>query len=119
MFAAKAAPTIRGFDRTYVLLTTMHPHAFEETEYRRRVEKTKAGMAEQGIEILLCSHPANMCYLTGYDGWSFYVHQLVLIAAPDCGLGLLGREPIPMRKRPTGEPCAGKPHARFGGRGGR
>ena len=26
-------------------------------------------------------------------------------------------EPIPMRKLPTGEPCAGEPHARFGGRG--
>src|SRR5262245_25235614 len=24
-----------------------------------------------------------------------------------------------MRKPPTGEPCAGEPHARFGGRGGR
>ena len=24
-----------------------------------------------------------------------------------------------MRKLPTGEPCAGEPHARFGGRGGR
>ena len=28
-------------------------------------------------------------------------------------------EPIPMRKPLTGEPCAGEPHARFGGRGGR
>src|SRR5207245_559632 len=27
--------------------------------------------------------------------------------------------PIPMRKLPTGEPCAGEPPARFGGRGGR
>src|SRR5437868_13686161 len=26
-------------------------------------------------------------------------------------------EPIPMRTPPTGEPCAGEPHARFGGRG--
>src|SRR5215470_5959550 len=26
-------------------------------------------------------------------------------------------EPIPMRKPPTGEPCAGELHARFGGRG--
>src|SRR5947208_13778925 len=26
-------------------------------------------------------------------------------------------EPIPMRKPPAGEPCAGEPHARFGGRG--
>src|SRR6516164_4146124 len=25
--------------------------------------------------------------------------------------------PIPMRKPPTGEPCAGELHARFGGRG--
>ena len=32
--------------------------------------------------------------------------------------GLAGREMLPMRKPPTGEPCAGKPHARFGGRGG-
>jgi len=29
------------------------------------------------------------------------------------------RESIPMRKPSTGEPCAGEPHARFGGRGGR
>lgn len=27
-------------------------------------------------------------------------------------------EPIPMRKPPTGEPYAGEPHVRFGGRGG-
>ena len=27
-------------------------------------------------------------------------------------------EPITMLKPPTGEPCAGEPHARFGGRGG-
>ena len=28
-----------------------------------------------------------------------------------------GSEPIPMRKLSTGEPCAGEPLARFGGRG--
>src|SRR5918996_2728330 len=33
----------------------------------------------------------------------------------DCSLE--ASEPIPMRKPPTGEPCAGEPHARFGGRG--
>ena len=32
--------------------------------------------------------------------------------------GLCAGEPIPMRKPPTGEPCAGEPPARFGGRGG-
>jgi Xaa-Pro dipeptidase len=91
MFAAKAAPTDRGFDRTYGLLTTMHRHAFEESEYRQRVEKTKSSMAEQGIEVLLCTNPANMCYLSGYDGWSFYVHQLVLIAADETDPHWIGR----------------------------
>ena len=32
--------------------------------------------------------------------------------------GPIESEPIPMWKPLTGEPCAGKPHARFGGRGG-
>ena len=31
----------------------------------------------------------------------------------------MGSEPIPMRKPTTGEPCAGEPHARFGGQGGK
>src|ERR1700732_3159315 len=32
--------------------------------------------------------------------------------------GLRAGETLPMRKPATGEPCAGEPHARFGGRGG-
>jgi len=53
--------------------------AFEESEYRERLRQTRERMAEQGIDLLLCSHPASMGYLTGYDGWSFYVHQLVMV----------------------------------------
>lgn len=53
--------------------------AFPETEYRERLRRTRAVMAEQGIDLLLCSHPASMCWLSGYDGWSFYVHQLVMV----------------------------------------
>ena len=55
--------------------------AFEKSEYAARIAKTKTAMAEHGIDVLLCVDPANMCYLTGYDGWSFYVHQLVILAA--------------------------------------
>ena len=54
--------------------------AFERAEYQTRVDKTKASMAERGIEVLLSTNPANMCYLTGYDAWSFYVHQMVILA---------------------------------------
>jgi Xaa-Pro dipeptidase len=53
--------------------------AFAEEEYRERIRKTRERMREDGIDVLLCSNPANMCYLTGYDGWSFYVHQLVML----------------------------------------
>lgn len=36
-------------------------------------------MADAGLSALLVSDPANMNYLTGYDAWSFYVHQLVVV----------------------------------------
>ncbi len=53
---------------------------FTEAEYKERVRKTKVRMREQGIEVMMSTHPANMNYLTGYDGWSFYVHQCVLVS---------------------------------------
>ena len=53
---------------------------FEREEYLGRIEKTKQSMQRKGIDLLVVSHPANMNYLTGYDGWSFYVHQCVLVA---------------------------------------
>lgn len=37
-------------------------------------------MEEKGIDLLVVSQPANLNYLTGYDGWSFYVHQCVLVS---------------------------------------
>ena len=60
---------------------------FTTAEYKKRVEKTKARMQKAGIDVLFVTDPANMNYLTGYDGWSFYVHQLV-------ALGLNESEPV-------------------------
>ncbi len=53
--------------------------AFSTEEYLGRIRKTKQKMAEKGVDLLVISQPANMNYLTGYDGWSFYVHQCVLL----------------------------------------
>jgi Xaa-Pro dipeptidase len=53
---------------------------FARTEYQTRIDNTKQRMADHGIEVLLATDPANMNYLTGYDSWSFYVHQLVVLA---------------------------------------
>ncbi|MCB1968817.1 MAG: ectoine hydrolase DoeA [Geminicoccaceae bacterium] len=54
--------------------------SFETAEYEDRLAKTRKAMARKGIELLLVSDPSNMAWLTGYDGWSFYVHQGVLVA---------------------------------------
>ncbi len=56
----------------------MYP--FPPGEYQQRIDKTRASMSERGIDILLSTNPANMGYLTGYDGWSFYVHQLIALS---------------------------------------
>jgi Xaa-Pro dipeptidase len=53
---------------------------FSENEYQQRVRKTQEMMDKRGMEMLLVMDPANMNYLTGYDGWSFYVHQGVIIS---------------------------------------
>ena len=58
--------------RDYVL-------TFSISEYQERLKTTRQRMVDAGIEILLVTDPANMNYLTGYDAWSFYVHQLVVI----------------------------------------
>ncbi|MFK8253445.1 M24 family metallopeptidase [Ancylobacter terrae] len=60
---------------------------FERAEYRARITRVKAAMRAVGIDVLVCADPANMNYLTGYDGWSFYVHQYV-------ALGLDADEPL-------------------------
>ncbi len=52
---------------------------FTRAEYAARLDKTRKAMAERGIDLLYVSDPSNMAWLTGYDGWSFYVHQGVIV----------------------------------------
>jgi ectoine hydrolase len=53
--------------------------SFEVSEFKQRLKKTKQRMAGAGCDVLLVTDPANMNYLSGYDGWSFYVHQLLIV----------------------------------------
>lgn len=53
---------------------------FDQAEYDDRIARTRAAMEKQGIDLLIVSDPSNMAWLTGYDGWSFYVHQCVVLA---------------------------------------
>ncbi len=52
---------------------------FSREEYSNRLQKTRDAMAELGVDVLVVADPSNMAWLTGYDGWSFYVHQAVLV----------------------------------------
>jgi Xaa-Pro aminopeptidase len=53
--------------------------AFEVTEFQRRVADVKSRMEKAGFDLLMCQDPSNMGYLTGFDGWSFYTPQAVLV----------------------------------------
>ncbi len=53
--------------------------AFEPAEFARRVMDVKHRMQEAGFDLLICQDPANMGWLTGFDGWSFYTPQAVLV----------------------------------------
>src|SRR5579885_936221 len=61
----------------------MRTSYFDAAEFAQRRAKVKAAMATAGLDLLLCADPANMDYLTGYKGWSFYVPQCVLVHAEE------------------------------------
>jgi ectoine hydrolase len=54
---------------------------FDRSEYADRLRRTRERMAAAGIDVLIATDPANMNYLTGYDGWSFYTPQGVVVGA--------------------------------------
>ncbi|KXV56571.1 X-Pro dipeptidase [Acetobacter senegalensis] len=52
---------------------------FSREEYAARLEKTRQEMSRRNVDLLIVSDPSNMAWLTGYDGWSFYVYQCVIV----------------------------------------
>ena len=53
---------------------------FERAEFAARLTAVKEAMAKRGINILLLSEPPNQNYLTGYNAYSFYTPQMVIVA---------------------------------------
>lgn len=56
---------------------------FASSEYADRLARTRAEMERRSLDALLVIDPANMYYLTGYDAWSFYVPQAVVVPLAD------------------------------------
>lgn len=57
---------------------TLH---FTRAEYAERLFATRTAMEAAGLDTLVSVDPSNMAWLTGYDGWSFYVPQCVVIGS--------------------------------------
>ena len=55
------------------------PPLFPAAEYDERLRRTRERMSDGGLDALVVTDPANMNYLTGYDGWSFYTPQAVAV----------------------------------------
>lgn len=53
--------------------------AFSPEEFQRRVADVKQRMEKAGFDLLVCQDPANMGWMTGFDGWSFYTPQAVVV----------------------------------------
>jgi ectoine hydrolase len=52
---------------------------FERAEYDERLRRVRERMGADDLDALIVTDPANMNYLTGYDGWSFYTPQCVVV----------------------------------------
>lgn len=52
---------------------------FSVKEYKKRLDQTKRKMLEKEIDVLIVTNPANMNYLSGYNSWSFYVDQMLIV----------------------------------------
>ena len=52
---------------------------FAVKEYKNRLKKVQSEMQKKGIELLISQDTANINYLTGYDAWSFYYSQCVIV----------------------------------------
>ncbi|MBN34614.1 MAG: ectoine hydrolase DoeA [Rhodospirillaceae bacterium] len=67
------------------------PPPFSRNEYADRLTRVRQAMADKGFDLLVVGEPANVNWLTGYDAWSFYTPQ-VMVVGQDCNPTWIGRE---------------------------
>jgi Xaa-Pro aminopeptidase len=53
--------------------------AFPREEYARRLSRVKSEMQSRGLDALVVGDAANLAWLTGYLGWSFYTPQYAVV----------------------------------------
>jgi ectoine hydrolase len=53
----------------------------DTAEYAERLRRVRESMLERSLGALVVCDPANIFYLTGYDAWSFYTPQCLIVPA--------------------------------------
>jgi ectoine hydrolase len=59
--------------------SAVYQKPFTKAEFAARVADVRRRMEKAAFDLIICQDPANMCWLTGFDGWSFYVPQCALV----------------------------------------
>ena len=67
------------------------PPPFTREEYNDRLVRVRAAMRDKDLDVLVIGDPANINWLTGYDAWSFYTPQIMVVGL-ESGPTWLGRE---------------------------
>lgn len=65
--------------------------AFDVAEYRGRLDRVRARMRQQGVEVLLAHTPENILYLSGYQTPGYYMYQCLLVPLDGAPLLILRR----------------------------
>jgi ectoine hydrolase len=53
---------------------------FSQSEYQDRYRKTLLMMEQSQVDTLIINDPCGIVWLTGYDAWSFYLPQCVVVS---------------------------------------
>lgn len=53
--------------------------AFPKEEYENRLQRVREAMVAKGFDVLVIGDPSNINWLCGYDAWSFYTPQIMLV----------------------------------------
>ncbi len=62
------------------MLPTLPDHP-DSVEYATRLARVREAMAARSLCALVVTDPANLYYLTGYNAWSFYTPQCLIVPA--------------------------------------